>query len=90
MQEVITVGISLSGNGDSRRIGLILGFAVKLVNDDGRNAWVGLVFHDRNAAFDFYLKFDEYFEKREKKNEEFKIDENVDFSLKTGKSGKGK
>jgi hypothetical protein len=62
-----------------------LGFAVKLSNDDGRNAWVGLVFHDRNAAFDFYLKFDEYFEKREKKNEEFKIDTNVDFSLKTGK-----
>ena len=49
------------------------------------SAWVGLVFHDRNAAFDFYLKFDEYFEKREKKNEEFKIDTNVDFSLKTGK-----
>jgi len=54
------------------------------MNDDGRSAWVGLVFHDRNAAFDFYLKFDEYFEKRNKKNEEFKIDTNVDFSLKTG------
>ena len=54
------------------------------MNNDGRSAWVGLVFHDRNAAFDFYLKFDEYFEKRNKKNEEFKIDTNVDFSLKTG------
>ena len=58
---------------------------MKLSNNDGRTAWVGLVFHDRNAAFDFYLKFDEYFEKRGKKNEEFKIDTDVDFSLKTGK-----
>ena len=54
---------------------------MKLSNNDGRTAWVGLVFHDRNAAFDFYLKFDEYFEKRNKKNEEFKIDTNVDFSF---------
>ena len=58
---------------------------MKLSNDDGRNAWVGLVFHDRNAAFDFYLKFDEYFDRKNKKNEEFKIDTNVDFSLKTGR-----
>jgi Protein of unknown function (DUF1681) len=33
------------------------GYALRLTSDDGRTMWVGLKFHDRNEAFDFYEAF---------------------------------
>lgn len=62
------------------------GFVIKLVSEDGRSAWIGLAFHDRNAAFDFYAKVCEYFEKKEKVHKEYKVDPNVDFSLGSSKN----
>ena len=56
------------------------------MSEDGRSAWIGLAFHDRNAAFDFYAKISEYFEKKEKVHKEYKVDPNVDFSLGSSKT----
>ena len=62
------------------------GYALKLTNEDGRFVWVGLVFHDRNSAFDFFACFEEQL-KRKRMSEnvvEFKIDPSLDFALKKG------
>lgn len=41
------------------------GYAIKLTSDDGRSMWVGIGFHDRNDAFDFYAAFEDFQKKRE-------------------------
>lgn len=41
------------------------GYAIKLTSDDGRSMWVGIGFHDRNDAFDFYAAFEDFQRKRE-------------------------
>ena len=41
------------------------GYALRLTSDDGRTMWVGLCFHDRNHAFEFYAQFDRFHEQRE-------------------------
>lgn len=62
------------------------GYALKLTNDnDERFAWVGLVFHDRNAAFDFFVTFDEQLKRKKKVYEPIKVDPNLNFALKKGK-----
>ena len=76
------------------------GYALKLTNPDGRFVWVGLVFHDRNGAFDFFACFEEQLKrKRMMKNvQEYKVDPNFNFNLKKGakfkvnikKEGEGK
>ena len=64
------------------------GYALKLNNDDGRFVWVGLVFHDRNSAFDFFACFEEQLKRKRMMQmvKEHKLDPNpnVDFSLKKG------
>ena len=62
------------------------GYAIKLTNEnDGRFAWAGLVFHDRNAAFDFYVTFEEQLKRKEKMAKPIQVDPNINFSLKKGK-----
>ena len=62
------------------------GYALKITNDnDNRFAWVGLVFHDRNAAFDFFVTFDEQLRRKNKVYEPIKIDPNLNFKLQKGK-----
>lgn len=62
------------------------GYAIKLTNDiDGRFAWSGLVFHDRNAAFDFYVTFDEQIKRKEKMAKPIQVDPNLNFNHKKGK-----
>jgi hypothetical protein len=41
------------------------GYAVRLTSEDGRSMWVGIGFHDRNDAFDFYVSFEDFQKKRE-------------------------
>lgn len=41
------------------------GYAVKLTSEDGRAMWVGVGFHDRNDAFDFFTAFEDFNRKRE-------------------------
>lgn len=61
------------------------GYAVKITNEqDGRFAWAGLVFHDRNAAFDFYVTFDEQLKRKEKVSKPIQVDPNLNFGLKKG------
>jgi len=60
------------------------GYALKLTHDDGRFAWTGLVFHDRNAAFDFYACFEEYLKRKTKNSKPFEVDQNLISSLKKG------
>jgi hypothetical protein len=40
-------------------------YAIKLTSDDGRSMWVGIGFHDRNDAFDFFVAFEDFQKKRE-------------------------
>ena len=58
------------------------GYAIKLTNDDGRFVWVGIVFHDRNAAFDFSACFEEYLKKKKKLSKPFEVDNNLISNLK--------
>ncbi len=60
------------------------GYALKLTHDDGRFAWTGLVFHDRNAAFDFYACFEEYLKRKSKNSKPFEVDQNLMSLLKKG------
>ena len=60
------------------------GYALKVTHDDGRFAWVGLVFHDRNSAFDFYACFEEYLKRKTKLSKPFEVDQNLMSSLKKG------
>lgn len=61
------------------------GYAIKLTNEtDGRFAWSGLVFHDRNAAFDFYVTFEEQLKRKEKSSKPITVDPNLNFGLKKG------
>lgn len=61
------------------------GYAIKITNEtDGRFAWAGLVFHDRNAAFDFYVTFDEQLKRKEKLAKPIQVDPNLNFGLKKG------
>jgi len=61
------------------------GYAIKLTNEnDGRFAWAGLVFHDRNAAFDFFITFEEQLKRKEKMSKPIQVDNNINFSLKKG------
>lgn len=62
------------------------GYALKLTHEDGRFVWVGLVFHDRNSAFDFFACFEEQLKrKRAAQNvQEFKLDPSLDFTHKKG------
>ena len=61
------------------------GYALKLTHDDGRFAWIGLVFHDRNAAFDFFACFEEQLKRKNLKNVKVaEVDANFDFSLQKG------
>ena len=41
------------------------GFAIRLQHPNGKFAWVGLAFRDRNDAFDFNVCFSDYEQKRE-------------------------
>ena len=50
------------------------GYAVKLTNDDGRSTWVGIVFHDRNSAFDFQEFIEDFRNKTKKINKKIEID----------------
>ena len=61
------------------------GFAILLEDGTGRSAWVGLVFHDRNDAFDFFATFDDFEKKETNKTnifDEFTLDK--DYSIKEG------
>lgn len=64
------------------------GFAIRLQNPNGKYAWVGLAFRDRNDAFDFNVCFSDYEQKRELEanpNKFAKDFENMqDFSIKQG------
>lgn len=64
------------------------GFAIRIQNPNGKFAWVGLAFRDRNDAFDFNVCFSDYGEKRELEanpNKFAKDFENMqDFSIKDG------
>ena len=61
------------------------GYAIKLTNEnDGRFAWAGLVFHDRNTAFDFYVTFDEQLKRKEKMAKPIQVDPSLNFQLKKG------
>lgn len=64
------------------------GYAIRLTSDDGRNMWVGMGFHDRNDAFDFYAAFEDFQKKREmERNPHLFKNVNkkqIDFSLKPG------
>lgn len=64
------------------------GFAVRLQNPNGKFAWVGLAFRDRNDAFDFNVCFSDFEQKRELEinpNKFAKDFENMqDFSIKDG------
>lgn len=64
------------------------GYAIKLTAADGRAMWVGLGFHDRNDAFDFYDAFKEYHKKKEMERNPHLFKEQrkdaPDFSLKPG------
>ena len=64
------------------------GYGLRLTSDDGRSMWVGMGFHDRNDAFDFYASFEDYEKKRDmKRNPEkysIKNTKAMDFSLKEG------
>lgn len=41
------------------------GYALRLTSDDGRTMWIGLGFHDRNDAFDFFSAFQRFEEQRD-------------------------
>lgn len=64
------------------------GFAIRLQNPNGKYAWVGLAFRDRNDAFDFNVCFSDYEQKIELEtnpNKFAKEFENMqDFSIKGG------
>lgn len=64
------------------------GYAIKLTAADGRAMWVGLGFHDRNDAFDFYDSYKEYSKKLEMERNPHLFKETrkdtIDFSLKPG------
>lgn len=64
------------------------GYALRLTNDDGRAMWVGMGFHDRNDAFDFYATFEDFDKKRDMRRNPGKYAANTiqtkDFSLKSG------
>lgn len=61
------------------------GYALKLTHDDGRSAWIGLAFHDRNDAFDFYSSFDESLKRQKDATRgEIKVDADLMRRLKTG------
>lgn len=64
------------------------GYAIKLTSDDGRSMWVGIGFHDRNDAFDFFAAFEDFQKKREMERNPhlFKNinSKKIDFSLKPG------
>lgn len=64
------------------------GFAIRIQNPNGKYAWVGLAFRDRNDAFDFNVCFSDYEQKRDMEanpNKFAKEYENMqDFSIKQG------
>lgn len=64
------------------------GYAIKLSSDDGRSMWVGIGFHDRNDAFDFYAAFEDFQKKREMERNPHLFKnlnkKQIDFSLKPG------
>lgn len=62
------------------------GYALKLTHEDGRFVWVGLVFHDRNSAFDFFECFKEQLRRKQmaRNVQEIKVDPSLDFTHKKG------
>lgn len=62
------------------------GYALKLTHQDGRFVWVGLVFHDRNSAFDFFACFEEQLKRKKMAQnvKEIKLDPTLDFTHKKG------
>lgn len=64
------------------------GFAIRLQNSNGKFAWVGLAFRDRNDAFDFNVCFKDFEEKvdAEKNPEKYKneFNDSKDWSIKQG------
>ena len=64
------------------------GFAIRLQNLNGKYAWVGLAFRDRNDAFDFNVCFSDFEQKKDLEanpNKFAKEFENMqDFSIKDG------
>jgi hypothetical protein len=63
-------------------------FALKVLNPNGGSAWIGLVFRERNDAFDFNVCFEDFAKNRDMElNPEKYANENKptkDFSLKPG------
>lgn len=64
------------------------GFAIRLQNSNGKYAWVGLAFRDRNDAFDFNVCFKDFEEKveAEKNPDKYKneFNDSKDWSIKQG------
>ncbi len=64
------------------------GYAIRLQNNNGKYAWVGLAFRDRNDAFDFNVCFKDFEEKvdAEKNPDKYKNEFNdiKDWSIKQG------
>lgn len=61
------------------------GYAIKLTNDnDERFAWVGMVFHDRTSAFQFFVTFQDHLQRKKQKITPIKVDPNLNFKLKKG------
>lgn len=57
------------------------GYALRLTNEDGRAMWVGLKFHDRNQAFDFYTTFDWLWKQFDRENNPQDISKGQDFAF---------
>ncbi len=64
------------------------GFALRLVDPNGKAMWVGISFGERNDAFDFYTSLTDFMEKKdmELNPEKYKNKDNAgkDWSLKSG------
>lgn len=61
------------------------GYALKLINEkDNRYTWVGMVFHDRVSAFNFFSNFQDYLEILKNKNKKYEISNWQDMKLQQG------
>jgi hypothetical protein len=60
------------------------GYAIKLTHDDNRFAWVGMVFHDRTSAFQFFVTFQDHLNRKKQKFKKIEVDPNMNFKLQKG------